>query len=108
MLTEQGFPWRQCENVNDRFISGWFQEYRSWHEYNSSEDSAILFVLLSFKPMYGAQSGGDTFVSKGLANLLPFIFECLCLFPFFAYLILHSSWKSCGNYKSRLSINCTR
>ncbi|KAK2644135.1 hypothetical protein Ddye_019330, partial [Dipteronia dyeriana] len=51
-----------------RFIQSWFDEYKTWLEYNIAKNSAFFLYCYLFKPVNGQQGGGDSFVGKGFSN----------------------------------------
>jgi hypothetical protein len=50
-----------------RFNPVWFKEYK-WLEYSIEKDAAYCLNCYLFKPCFGNQVRGDSFVTEGFSN----------------------------------------
>lgn len=51
-----------------RFCSSWFNEFGNWLEYSIEKYAAFCLCCYLFRPDFGKQSGGDTFVTEGFTS----------------------------------------
>jgi hypothetical protein len=51
-----------------RFCPSWFNEFGNWLEYSIEKDAAFCLCCYLFRPDFGKQSGGDTFVTEGFTS----------------------------------------
>ncbi|XP_058733557.1 uncharacterized protein LOC131605187 [Vicia villosa] len=66
--TQHNFPQRRIGNLMRRFCSPWFNEFGNWLEYSIDKDAAFCLCCYLFRPDFGKQSGGDTFVTEGFTS----------------------------------------
>jgi len=66
--TKHAFPQRKMGSSLRRFCPSWYIEYGNWLEYSIEKDAAFCFCCYLFRPDFGKQSGGDSFVTEGFSN----------------------------------------
>ena len=64
---EHNFPQRKFGKVSRRFVLKWFDDYRTWLEYNIVKDAAFCLCCYLFRSENGEQSS-DTFIMEGFSN----------------------------------------
>jgi hypothetical protein len=65
---QHNFPQRNIGNLMRRFCPSWFNEFGNWLEYSIEKDAAFCLCCYLFRPDFGKQSGGDTFVTEGFTS----------------------------------------
>jgi hypothetical protein len=64
---DHDFPRKKFGTTMRRFNPAWFKEYK-WLEYSIEKDAAYCLYCYLFKPDFGNQAGGDSFVTEGFSN----------------------------------------
>ncbi|KAI3666832.1 hypothetical protein L6452_41870 [Arctium lappa] len=62
------FPYTAFGKRSRRFNPAWFDEFCTWLEYSISKNAAYCLCCYLFKPSFGDQGGGESFVGLGFTN----------------------------------------